>query len=188
MFRRRRKMRRAELVREFCWPRAGWWRWSKYLYHRVRRMPGSPESIAAGVACGAAMSFTPFVGLHFVLAALLAWLIRANIFASAIGTAVGNPWTFPFIWLWIYELGRRLMGDSESDVLPGELSLRYIFDNPLDVLLPMLLGGLITAAVAWVVFYWSVKRMLQSYHRHRRARRKGARASRRKQVREETGR
>jgi hypothetical protein len=35
---------------------------------------------------------------HFVLSALLAYIARANIIASAIGTVVGNPWTFPFIW------------------------------------------------------------------------------------------
>ena len=45
------------------------------MTHRIKRLPGTPQSIAAGVACGVAASFTPFIGLHFVLAALFAWLV-----------------------------------------------------------------------------------------------------------------
>ena len=54
--------------------------------------------VAAGVAAGAFTSFTPFMGLHFLFAALFAWAIRGNLLASALGTFVGNPLTFPFIW------------------------------------------------------------------------------------------
>ena len=35
-------------------------------------------------------------------ALLVAFVIRGNLIASMIGTAVGNPFTFPFIWLTIY--------------------------------------------------------------------------------------
>ena len=48
-----------------------------------------------GFACGAAVSFTPFIGFHSALAALLAWSIGGNILASAIGTAVGHGLPVP---------------------------------------------------------------------------------------------
>lgn len=92
------------------WPQEGWKAYGRDLLLRLRRMPGTPRSIAAGVACGVAISFTPFVGFHLLLAALTAWVIRGNILASTLGTAAGNPWTFPFIWLSVLYTGRRMLG------------------------------------------------------------------------------
>ena len=97
-------------ARNILWPRAGWGRTLSYLRHRVARLPGTPESIAIGLACGIAVSFTPLIGFHFLVAALLAWVMGGNFLASALGTAFGNPWTFPLIWLWIYKLGTWILG------------------------------------------------------------------------------
>ena len=72
-------------------------------------------------------------------------LLRGSLLASAIGTVVGNPWTFPFIWTWIYALGQWLLGGEVVSELPAMLSLTYIFDRPLDVLWPMTVGGVPTA-------------------------------------------
>ena len=91
MFKRREKISVFSRVGDFFWPQSGWKRSSHYLFHRLARLPGTPYSIAAGFACGAAVSFTPFVGLHFVLGGVFAYIIRGNILSSAIGTAVGNP-------------------------------------------------------------------------------------------------
>ena len=77
-------------------------KFGKKVLIRLKRLQGTPYSIATGFACGVAISFTPFIGFHMILAALTAWLIRGNIIASAIGTIVGNPWTFPFIWLAVF--------------------------------------------------------------------------------------
>ena len=124
MFQRRHKATFIDKLIGFFWPKAGWKRSTKYIGHRVARIPGSPYSIAAGFACGAAISFTPFVGLHLAGGALFAWLIRGNLVASWIGTLVGNPWTFPFIWVGIYRLGLMMgAGDSRNE----ELDFFFIF-------------------------------------------------------------
>jgi uncharacterized protein (DUF2062 family) len=171
MFRRRNKREWFHNIREFLWPQMGWWRATRYVAHRVARLPGSPYSIAAGFACGAAISFTPFVGLHFVLAALLAWVIRANILASAIGTAVGNPWTFPFIWVWIYHLGNFLLGRQVSELPEIEYTFRFFVDFILerffDIFIPCLVGGIPTAIVVWLVFYWPLKALVSAYQKRR---------------------
>ncbi len=168
MFKRRTPLPLLHRLGQVLWPSAGWRRATTYLAHRVRRLPETPYRIAAGVACGAAISFTPFIGFHFVGAALLAVLLRGNVVASAIGTAVGNPWTFPFIWAWIYTLGRWLTGNEVATDLPNVLSLHYIFDRPLDVLLPMTIGGLPTALVAWFAFFWPIHGAVVEYQRARR--------------------
>jgi len=182
MFRRRTPLPYHHRVREFFWPRRGWRRASLYVAHRVRRLPGSPSHIAAGFACGAAISFTPFIGFHFVGAAVLALLLRGNVFASAIGTVVGNPWTFPLIWAWIYMLGNWLLGGEARTDLPATLSFHYIFDRPLDVLWPMTVGGVPTAVVAWFVFFWPIRGMVAEYQRARRWRMR-RRASKRRAAR-----
>ncbi len=89
-------------------------RWMKKFLVQLKRLKGTPYSIAAGFACGVAISFTPFIGFHLILAAITAWLIRGNIVSSALGTIVGNPWTFPFIWIAVLSTGRFLLGDIAS--------------------------------------------------------------------------
>ena len=155
-------------VREFVWPSRGWRRASLYIAHRLRRLPGTPYRVAAGFACGAAISFTPFIGFHFVGAALLSILLRGSLLASAIGTVVGNPWTFPFIWTWIYVLGQWRLGGEVVSELPAVLSLTYIFDRPLDVLWPMTVGGVPTSVAAWFAFFWPVRGAVAEYQHARR--------------------
>jgi len=170
MFKRRARRTFWGRAREFIWPQSGWRRAFAYMTHRIKRLPGTPQSIAAGVACGVAASFTPLVGFHFILAALLAWLIGGSIIASAIGTAVGNPWTFPFIWIGIYRLGALILGWDVSETLPDGLTLTYIVDNPIAVLLPMVVGGVPAALVAWSVTYWPVLNIVTKYRELRRRR------------------
>lgn len=170
MFKRRARRTFWGRAREFIWPQSGWRRAFAYMTHRIKRLPGTPQSIAAGVACGVAASFTPLVGFHFILAALLAWLIGGSIIASAIGTAVGNPWTFPFIWIGIYRLGALILGWDVSETLPDGLTLTYIVDNPIAVLLPMAVGAVPAALVAWSVTYWPVLNIVTKYRELRRRR------------------
>ena len=187
MFNRRKKLSFGSKIVGIFWPTAGFQRASKYLLHRLSRLPGTPYTLAAGFACGAAASFTPFVGLHFILAAVLAWVIRADILASAIGTAVGNPWTFPFIWVWIYSLG-NWMGFGSSGINVTELDFPYLFGQLAEALLngnfstvvdiagpvlwPMFIGGIPTAIGVWVLFYFPLRRIVESYQQRRIKRRK----------------
>ncbi len=170
MFGRRNPVNWLAQARHALWPRRGWRRHGSYMAHRLKRLPGSPTRIAAGFACGVAVSFTPFLGLHFVLAALLAALMRGNLIASALGTAVGNPWTFPFIWAWIYAFGQWLIGGDFRWSLPGGFSMSYIFDNPEKILLPMVLGGVPTAIMAWFATFWPLRSAVDRYQKARRRR------------------
>jgi uncharacterized protein (DUF2062 family) len=142
----------------------GWRRTGRYMVHKVGRMPGSPYSIAAGLACGAAVSFTPFIGFHFLLAALLAWLLGAGILASAVGTVVGNPWTFPAIWIATYRLGRMLLGMEGHAAMAEGLTMQVLIDSPGRLLLPMTVGGMVLGVVAWFVTFLLMRRLIAGYH------------------------
>jgi len=168
------------------------------LRHRLARIPGSSYAIAAGFACGAAVSFTPFIGLHFLLAALLAWIIGGNILTSAMGTAVGNPWTFPFIWIAIYQVGCWLLGMPTADDLLGviyatldQYSMLEIVRSPLvtlgpliqSTLLPMFVGGLLLGSLVWIVIFWPVEKLVREY-KHKRYLKRMAASKRRGTIKE----
>jgi uncharacterized protein (DUF2062 family) len=48
----------------------------------MKRLPDSPERIARGVWAGVFVTFTPLFGMHFIVAALLAKLMKGNILAA----------------------------------------------------------------------------------------------------------
>jgi uncharacterized protein (DUF2062 family) len=166
MFRRRKKSSRLRQLVDFFWPSIGFRRSSKYVGYRLGRLKGSPYSLAAGFACGAAVSFTPLLGLHFVLAGLFAWIMRGSILASALGTAVGNPWTFPFIWTMLYKVGRWILGvDPDQRAFP-DASLTTFFDGLWsgrweevshifhDVIYPMLLASVPICVIVWLLCFY----------------------------------
>ncbi|MGI9419255.1 MAG: DUF2062 domain-containing protein [Geminicoccaceae bacterium] len=111
-----------------------------YLLMRLTRLSGTPHSIACGFACGAAISFTPFVGLHIVLSVLAAWMLRGHIIAAAVGTVVGNPWTFPFIWLATYKAGQILLGSAEAAPWPAVTMFKHVVTDLGELIWPTLIG------------------------------------------------
>lgn len=140
---------------------------------QLKRLKGTPYEIAAGFACGVAISFTPFIGFHLILAAITAWIIRANVVSSAIGTLIGNPWTFPFIWIAVLSTGRFLLGDA---VTSDPVNFIGIFESASKALLtlnfknfgrdvwpivfPMLIGCVPYYIISWILSYKIIKVML----------------------------
>ena len=163
------------------WPKGGWKRLGRYLLLRLNRLKGSTRSIAAGVACGVAISFTPFVGFHFVLAAITAFFVKGNIVASALGTAAGNPWTFPFIWMSVLFTGRHILGGDYA--AGGKVAFVPLFEKATHALLtfdfkdfaadvwpilwPMIVGCIPFYFVAWFVSYYLVKKALDGLKNRR---------------------
>ncbi|WP_420558892.1 DUF2062 domain-containing protein [Tepidicaulis sp.] len=173
MFRRRKELHPIERLREWFWPRSGWRRAFQYGWRRVWRLSGSPHAIAVGVAAGAFASFTPFVGFHFMLGFLVAWIFRGNLIASAFGTFVGNPITFPFIWIGTYDLGRWLLSyDEPANMHPSALSSDLFFNQALDKVLPIIgpmsLGSVLLGVPAAVTVYLLSKPAVEAYQKKRR--------------------
>lgn len=142
-----------------------------YYRHRLVRLPDTSYRIAAGVACGVAVSFTPFVGLHVGLALLLAFILRANLVAAAVGTVVGNPWTFPLIWVVVYEVGATVLGLDLSMAFGDLIDPRMLLVEPWTalrpVIWPMIVGGLLLAVPAWLGTYWPLRKLVRQYRRRR---------------------
>lgn len=169
------------------YPIMGIKRYKSYILHRIGRMKSSDKAIAKGFAAGVAVSMTPFLGLHFFMAAFLAWVTRGNVVVSLIGTVVGNPWTFPFI-LWIdHKLGNLILNISHQQgevreimqnlkqclkgvwhllTADGRGNLSEFLDDCILLfksMESMMLGGAVMGVVAWFVSYGVILRIVRSY-------------------------
>lgn len=160
MFKRRVSLTLFQKMREFVWPSMGWGRAFTYIKHRVLRLSDTPRNIALGLAIGAGVSFSPIMATHFAQAALLSLILRANIPASLIGTIVGNPWTFPFIWWASLSLGSAIftaIGMPVEASPPDDLTFVMMWDmllhDPMRLFMPLLLGGYILCVIAIILTY-----------------------------------
>lgn len=181
MFKRRNPLSLFCKIREVIWPASGWMRAFTYLKHRILRQNDSSYKVAAGLAIGGAVSFSPIVGTHFMQAIFLAWIFRANYVSSLVGTAIGNPWTFPLLFWLAYSAGifvLGLFGFDKNIALPEPLTPQIIFANPEPILLPMMVGGYLCALIygvgGYFIFHPLVTRVQNRYtaRRFRRIRRK----------------
>ena len=84
ILKRRHPRTRAQHIREALWPSMGIARLIKYYKHRIARLPGTPYYIAAGFATGVAVSFTPLVGFHLVIAGFITWVLGGSLVAMAL--------------------------------------------------------------------------------------------------------
>ncbi len=162
LFRRRHPLRFHQKLTHFAWPRRGWGRALRYYGKRLLRLSGTPHSIAAGFAVGVALAMTPFIGFHYLLCFVAAFLVRGNVLAAVLGTSIGNPLTFPFIWIATYETGNVVLGwfGRESQAKTAEeLAHRLLTDslhNIWPVIEPMLIGSIPIAIVAGAIAYIAV--------------------------------
>ncbi len=166
LFRRRRPEGFFDRVRTALWPRRSFGRSFQYFIKRVLRLTATPHAIAAGVAAGVFASWTPLLGFHFILAFALSYVLAGNMVAAALGTAFGNPLSFPFIWALTLKIGSMLIG-IEHGAQPRHINLEALLRH-LDVsqlwepvLKPMLVGalppGLITGVAFYILTYWAVR-------------------------------
>ncbi len=137
-----------------------------YYKLRLARLPGSNYAISSGFACGAMVSFTPLLGFHFILAIIFAYLIRGNFIAALIGTVVGNPVTFPFIWGLIYKIGTYVT-NIKVEKINHEINFDMIVSQTYEIFFPMLVGGVIIAPLVWVITYFVIYSFITSFKRRK---------------------
>ncbi|MCX5515156.1 DUF2062 domain-containing protein [Kaistia algarum] len=176
LFRRRKPLRFHQKLHHFMWPRRGWRRAVSYHGKRLMRLSGSPHSIAAGFAVGVALAMTPFVGFHYLLCFAAAFLVRGNVLAAVLGTTIGNPLTFPVIWIATYETGSLILGwfgREHTAMSFKEISHGLLNDslhNIWPIFEPMLIGSIPVAMIAAAISYGAVyyaAAAFQSARRHR---------------------
>lgn len=176
---------------EFLWPRGGWARAFHYVKHRMRRLPDSPERIARGVWAGVFTTFTPFYGIHFIVAAILAQAMRGNLVAALMATFFGNPLTYVPIGIASLQTGHWLLGtdmdagehrsfggkfaDAGADLLQNFYAmftpdsadwqrLAVFWD---EVFYPYLIGGIIPGVICASICYYLSVPLIRAYQKRR---------------------
>ena len=153
--------------KNIIWPKKGFQRSFYYLRERILRMSASTHALSLGLACGAAASMTPFLGLHFIIAAVLAYLIRGNLFTSAIGTIVGNPWSFPLIFAADNYVGGLVIDQFGLAESLASLGQEAGPDMPMLFFFRVTIGGAVLAVITFPIFYSLSYWGLASWRNHR---------------------
>jgi len=164
----------------------------EYVGIRLKRIPDTPHKISLGMSCGIFASFTPLFGLHFLIAGLLSYVLRANVLASLIGTFIGNPLTFPIITVFNLKLGEWILGSNEyssgdgGKIFEGFLDFIFLIYKSLftegsigensvprmneflyGVFIPYSLGGLILGILIAIISYFLLRPLVSTYQKKR---------------------
>jgi uncharacterized protein (DUF2062 family) len=191
IFKRRDPKPTLRAMAEFMWPRGGWTRAFHYVKHRMRRLPDTPERIARGIWAGVFTTFTPFYGLHFIVAALVSRLMQGNLLAALMGTFFGNPLTYVPIGLSSLSMGHWILGsamldgehrsfggkfvDAGSDLFANFVAIFTSDDMDWaglavfwsQVFYPYLIGGILPGIICATIAYYLSVPLLRAYQKRR---------------------
>ncbi|WP_121629147.1 DUF2062 domain-containing protein [Tropicibacter alexandrii] len=197
VFKRRDRRPIWRIVVEALWPRGGWGRAVRYIRLRLNRLPDPPHRIARGIFAGVFTTFTPFYGLHFIVAAVLALVMRGNVLAALLSTFFGNPLTYVPIGVvslktgyWLLDMeGRAPKHEDHAGLVEKFLNAGSdLWDNLValftgreaewghlirfydEVFYPYMIGGIIPGLIAAMVMYHISLPIITAYQN----RRKGA--------------
>ena len=134
-------------------------------FRRLLAIDDPPERTALAFSIGVFIAFSPFLGLHTILATLIAFAFRFNKVAIYTGTFLNNPpLTLVPIIIASYAVGALLMGrplripDEGVELLRSPHLLtgdyyRKLFVQSLDILEPFAVGGMILSVVCSLIAY-----------------------------------
>jgi len=191
VFKRREKRSSLQFVADSLYPRGGWGRAAAYVVHRLRRLPDPPYRIARGIFAGVFTTFTPFYGFHFIIAALIAKMVRGNILAALLATFFGNPLTYVPIGVVSLQTGHFLLGSRPDHGMHRSLVGKFtdagyeLFDNAWraiwgeavdwshlarfydEVFFPYMVGGVIPGLVTGLIAYYLSVPLITAYQKRR---------------------
>lgn len=143
-------------------------------FDRVVGVHEQPERLAAAWALGLTIGFSPLMGLHTVLALLLALIFRLNKVDVFLGTLVVNPWTLPVYFPVAVFVGKRITGVRVPRFVlprPEEVLHAAVWREHVPWLRSVLLawgaGAMVLALIAGGVTFVVLRQMIR-FHRRRR--------------------
>ena len=161
-FARRQPKTLSDRVQDMVWPRMGWGRALRYRLKRLLRVGGSPHAVAAGAAAGMFAAFSPFLGFHYIIAALLAFVLGGSILAAAAVTTLANPLTLPLFWAASYEIGSLFMPSHTHFSAAAILEQRtWAAIEPF--LAPLVVGSVVAGTILGLVIYFPIRAFVANY-------------------------
>jgi uncharacterized protein (DUF2062 family) len=146
---------------------------------RLLALDDPPERTALAFSVGVFIAFSPLLGLHTILATLLAFTFRFNKVAIYAGTLVNNPFlTLAPIVIASYAVGAFILGRPLAlpaggvELLrdPHVLTASYrheLWARFWDLLAPFALGGAVLSAVCSLAAYPVTLKLLRANQRRK---------------------
>jgi uncharacterized protein (DUF2062 family) len=146
---------------------------------RLLALDDPPERTALAFSVGVLIAFSPFLGLHTIIATVLALVFRFNKVAIYSGTFVNNPFlTLVPVILASYAVGAFLLGRPLALPAGGLELLRdpHLFDDTYwrglfrqfrGLLLPFALGGMLLSVVCSLAAYPVTLKLLRANQRRK---------------------
>jgi uncharacterized protein (DUF2062 family) len=174
------------------------WRGFRERARGVLHLDEEPSHLAAAMAVGVFIGFTPFYGLHTLIALVVAFLFRLNKVAIVTGAWINLPWFAPFIYAFCLRLGEALLsGNFSSFSWASVMSLAqgasaYLRTSPRDSAVglyrvlwdmlfvaskPLFVGTLVVGLAAGAVTYFVTLEAIRDVRRLRHRRRPGRSAT-----------
>lgn len=178
LFKRKNPLSTSGKIRGLLWPQMGFRRLADYYKYRSIRIPASEHSIAAGIAFGCLVSWTPTFGTHLLQCLLFCWVTRASFVAAFIGSAFGNFITTPVLMLIAYQVGKFMLLALGLDQYVHHVDVNEVTEESLEatkIFIPTLVGGYAVGILTFPLFYYPSYYMV-----------KGARAARQRRIEQKT--
>jgi uncharacterized protein len=130
-----------------------------------------PERTALAFAIGTFIGFSPLLGLHTILAALVSVVWRLNKLAVLAGSFLSNPWTIAPIIGASWAIGRLIIGSPPVELPQASLSGLFttefwgLIAAQWRQLLPFAVGSTILSIVSAAISYPLMVYILRKYRR-----------------------
>jgi uncharacterized protein (DUF2062 family) len=150
-------------------------------FRRLLAIDDPPERTALAFSIGVFIAFSPFLGLHTIMATAIAFLFRFNKIAIYTGTFINNPFfTLVPIIIASYAVGAVVLGRpwhipdeglellKNPDLFSGDY-YRRIFVESWNIVWPFSVGATVLSVVCSVLAYPITLRALRAYQRRKEA-------------------
>ena len=149
-------------------------------FRRLLAIDDPPERTALAFSIGVFIAFSPFLGLHTIMATVIAFAFRFNKIAIYTGTFINNPiLTLVPIIILSYAVGAFFLGRplaipdegvqllKEPQLFSGDYYRRLFLQSWNNVVWPFAIGGMVLSVVCSVVAYPLTLRSLRAYRNRR---------------------
>src|SRR5215204_3206199 len=148
-------------------------------FRRLLAIDDPPERTALAFSIGVFIAFSPFLGLHTIMATVIAFSFRFNKVAIYTGTFLNNPFlTLVPIIILSYGVGAFILGrpwripDEGLELLknPRIFSRDYyglLFEQSWSIVWPFSVGAMALSIVCSLFAYPLTLRMLRAYSDHK---------------------
>jgi uncharacterized protein (DUF2062 family) len=148
-------------------------------FRRLLALDDPPERTALAFSIGVFIAFSPFLGLHTIMATLVAFIFRFNKIAVYCGTFINNPFlTLVPIIIAAYALGAFVLG-RPLRIPPAGIELlkhphlltgsyyHQLFRESWDIVWPFTIGSMMLSVVCSLIAYPVTSAWLRSRKRRK---------------------